>query len=534
MSYGFVGSSGIERVELGRLAVDGIRRRVVRRRLGVVLRQEAEEVARVLERGLLVRRDEVRDARLRRVRQRAAELLERHLLAGDRLHHVGAGDEHVRRPLDHQDEVGHRGRVHGAAGARPHDERDLRDHTRRLDVPPEDLGVAGERDDAFLDARATRVVDADHRAAVLRRQVHHLADLLGEHLAQRAAEDGEVLAEDEDAAAEDRPVAGDDGVAVGAPLEHPEVRLAVADVAVELDERARVAELLGALAREQLARLALLRDRLLGAGVARLAAQLLAATRASRRSSSCVRFSWRAIARSVHRRLTAMIDLERVRADTPGVAHVAHLNNAGSSLPPRRCTTPSSTTCSARRRSAATRRRASASDRWEHTYDALARLLNAEPRRDRRDRERDPRVGHGVLRVPVRAGRPDPHGPRGVRVELDRAKQVADRTGARIDVVPDDEHGQIDVAALESMLDDDVKLVSLVHVPTQSGLVNPAAEVGPGDARGRRAAAARRVPVRRPAAARRRGRSAATSSPAPAASSCAARAAPASSTSAAS
>jgi selenocysteine lyase/cysteine desulfurase len=57
-------------------------------------------------------------------------------------------------------------------------------------------------------------------------------------------------------------------------------------------------------------------------------------------------------------------------------------------------------------------------------------------------------------------------------------KQVADRTGARIDVVPDDEHGQIDVTALESMLDDDVRLVSLVHVPTQSGLVNPAAAVG--------------------------------------------------------
>ena len=34
---------------------------------------------------------------LRGVRRGAAELLERHLLAGDRLHHVGPGDEHVRR-----------------------------------------------------------------------------------------------------------------------------------------------------------------------------------------------------------------------------------------------------------------------------------------------------------------------------------------------------------------------------------------------------------------------------------------------------
>ena len=45
---------GDELVELGRLAVDRIGRLVERRRLTVVLRQEAEQVARVLERGLLV------------------------------------------------------------------------------------------------------------------------------------------------------------------------------------------------------------------------------------------------------------------------------------------------------------------------------------------------------------------------------------------------------------------------------------------------------------------------------------------------
>ena len=91
---------------------------------------------------------------------------------------------------------------------------------------------------------------------------------------QRTAEDREVLAEDEHPAAEDRPVAGHDRVAVRAPLEHPEVRLAMADVPVELDERARVAELLGAFAREQLSLVALPRDRLLRPGVPRLLAQL--------------------------------------------------------------------------------------------------------------------------------------------------------------------------------------------------------------------------------------------------------------------
>jgi len=57
-------------------------------------------------------------------------------------------------------------------------------------------------------------------------------------------------------------------------------------------------------------------------------------------------------------------------------------------------------------------------------------------------------------------------------------RQVANRTGAVIEIVPDDEHGQLDVHALEAMLDGRVKLVSLVHVPTQGGLVNPAEAVG--------------------------------------------------------
>lgn len=53
----------------------------------------------------------------------------------------------------------------------------------------------------------------------------------------------------------------------------------------------------------------------------------------------------------------------------------------------------------------------------------------------------------------------------------------AQLTGARVEVMPSDPSGAIDLAALEDMLDERVRLVSIVHVPTNGGLVNPAAEV---------------------------------------------------------
>jgi len=68
-------------------------------------------------------------------------------------------------------------------------------------------------------------------------------------------------------------------------------------------------------------------------------------------------------------------------------------------------------------------------------------------------------------------------------------RQVASRSGAVVEVVPDDADGQIDVDALARMLDERVKLVSLVHVPTQSGPRQPGRRGGTRDARGGRAAA---------------------------------------------
>ena len=102
MSYGFVGLVRDERVQLGVLTVDRVGRRRVRRRLEVVLGQEREQVARVLEARLLVGAVKCATPDFAACVVGAAELLERDLLARDRLHDVGAGDEHVRAALDHQ------------------------------------------------------------------------------------------------------------------------------------------------------------------------------------------------------------------------------------------------------------------------------------------------------------------------------------------------------------------------------------------------------------------------------------------------
>ncbi len=172
------------------------------------------------------------------------------------------------------------------------------------------------------------------------------------------------------------------------------------------------------------------------------------------------------------------IDLERARAETPGCRRVLHFNNAGAGLPPR----PVLDAVLGHLELEATVGGYEAEERKhaeiERTYKALAALIGCKPR--------ELAVVENATRAWDMAFYAMGFAP-GDRILVARAEyasnviaawQVARRTGASVEVIPDDEHGQLSVEALTGMLDERVRLIAITHVPTQGGLVNPAAAVG--------------------------------------------------------
>ena len=244
---------------------DGIERRVLRDRSGsfagrarrvvaIVLRQVAQQLADHLQAfGVVVRRGSGATPLVELCVVAPPSVFLGDVFVGDGFDDVGSGDEHVAGLVDHEDEVGEGGGVDGSAGAGAHDGGDLRDDAAGERVAQEDIGVAAEREDAFLNARAAGIVEADDGGAGFEREVHDLDDLLGVGFRERAAEDGEVLREDVGRAAVDEAVAGDEAVAVDDLLVHAEIAAAVADEFVDFFEGAFVEQEVDAFAGGELA-----------------------------------------------------------------------------------------------------------------------------------------------------------------------------------------------------------------------------------------------------------------------------------------
>lgn len=173
-----------------------------------------------------------------------------------------------------------------------------------------------------------------------------------------------------------------------------------------------------------------------------------------------------------------MMDIDRIRRDTPAASRLAYLHNAGAALMPASVVAAMKEHIDLESEIGGYAAADREARRLESVYGSVARLLNAAP--DEIALMENATVAWQMAFYAL----PFSKGDRILTAEAEYAAnyvaflQVANRRGVAIDVVPSDASGELDVDALERMIDERVKLIAITWVPTNGGLVNPAAAVG--------------------------------------------------------
>ena len=173
-----------------------------------------------------------------------------------------------------------------------------------------------------------------------------------------------------------------------------------------------------------------------------------------------------------------MIDIEKIRADTPSCQEIIHFNNAGASLMPKPVFAALQRVLEDENRLGGYEAERRAQPDIQGFYAAFGVLINADP--DEIAYVENATRAWDMVFYGLRLGKGD----RVITHSSEYASnylallQQSRRLGFEIDLVPSDRFGQIDVEQLEAMLTPQTKLIAITHVPTQGGLVNPAAAVG--------------------------------------------------------
>ncbi len=172
------------------------------------------------------------------------------------------------------------------------------------------------------------------------------------------------------------------------------------------------------------------------------------------------------------------LDIAKIRARTPGTQHVAHLIASGAGLMPQPVIDALQKHIALEARIGGYEAAAQEVECLDGVYASVARLIGATSREIALVENATVAWCHAFYALPFKPGD---------RILTSEAEYAANyvaflqrqkRDGIVIDVIPSDVDGALDVSALETMIDERVALIAITWIPTNGGLVNPAAEVG--------------------------------------------------------
>lgn len=170
-----------------------------------------------------------------------------------------------------------------------------------------------------------------------------------------------------------------------------------------------------------------------------------------------------------------------IRAATPGCRdELIHLNHAGSSLPTQAVLDAQIGHLQREAEIGGYEAACEASDRSSSVYDSIAGLIGCERSEIARMEHATAAWNAAFWSIPMRPGQRIVTHDHDYGANWIAFLRTVELRGVTIERIPSDAYGQIDLDRLAAVLErpEEVALVSLAWIPTNSGLVNPAAAVG--------------------------------------------------------
>lgn len=172
------------------------------------------------------------------------------------------------------------------------------------------------------------------------------------------------------------------------------------------------------------------------------------------------------------------LDKQALRADLSADADYIHLNSAGASLMPRPVLDTQIEHLELEARLGGYEAERLEKARISAVYESVARLLNCAAAEVAIVENATVGWMMAFYSIPFEAG------DRILTVEAEYASnylaylQIAREKAVVVDTIPSTDSGEACLDSLREMIDDRVRLISVTHVPTNGGLVNPVEEIG--------------------------------------------------------